>query len=42
MVIRSWAEANRLDESLSQHLCEDVGAREGQAFLGHDGDGDDA
>jgi len=42
MAIRSCAEANRLDGSLSQHLCEDVGAGEGQAFLGHDGDGDDA
>src|SRR5450759_1431395 len=42
MAIRSCAEANRLDGSLSQHLCEDVGAGEGQAFLGHDGDGVDA
>jgi hypothetical protein len=37
MVIRSCAEANRLVGSLSQHLCEDVGAGEGSAFLGHDG-----
>jgi hypothetical protein len=42
MAIQSCAEANRLDGSLSRHLFEDVGAGKDQAFLGHDGDGDDA